>query len=292
MSTTGGVAFFPVTTFDEDGAIHEQRFREHVASTVRRAGFSHVIPLGSVGEFAYLSPEERKRVVELTIEAVPDGTPVVPGTSAMRTEDAVSVSRFAAQAGASGVLVTPHSYFPPAERTVRNYYRALNDALDVPIWVYDNPNTTQIEMGPEFLEELADLDGVDCVKSGTGDLRSFRRLLGRVEDLPVFAAPPNMFEKLLLGAQGWSGPVATIAPERSVDLFEAIRAGDVRTAREASRRWQPLLDHFSEYPYVATMKAALNLQGRDVGVPREPVQPLPAEGRESLRAELGALGLL
>jgi len=291
MSPTEGVAFFPVTTFDADGELDGDRFRDHVSATVSRADFSCVIPLGSVGEFAYLSTAERKRIIELAIDAVPDGTPVVPGTSAIATRDAVEVSAFAERAGAAGVLVTPHSYFPPTERTVRSYYRTLEDELDVPIWAYDNPNTTGIEMGAELIAELSELAGVACVKSGTGEMREYRELLRRVDDVPVLAAPPNMFEKLLLGAGGWSGPVATIAPETSVELFESIRDGDVRAAREAFRRWKPLLDHFAEYPYVATMKAILNLQGRDVGDPREPVQPLGEAARESLRAAMRPLDL-
>lgn len=292
MAPTGGVAFFPVTTFDDGGDLDEGRFCDHVRSTVARADFSHVIPLGSVGEFASLSTAERKRVVELAVDAVPDGTPVVPGTSAIATRDAVEVGRAAERAGASGVLVAPHSYFPPTEETVREYYRTLSAELTVPIWVYNNPNTTGIDMSVDLLESLARLDGVACVKSGTGDMRSYRALLRRTEELPVFAAPPNMFEKLVLGAQGWSGPVATIHPETAVDLFAAIQRDDVREARETFQRWEPLLEFFAAHPYVATMKAILNLQGRGVGVPREPVQPLDGETRASLCETLDDLALL
>lgn len=293
MPTSTGVAFFPVTTFDGDGEFDERRFRDHVSSTVQRAEFSCVIPLGSVGEFAYLSLKERKRVIEIVIDAVDDDVPVVPGTSAISTRESVDMSVFAERAGASGVLVTPQSYFPPTERNVFNYYRALSKEIDIPIWVYNNPNTTSIDMSTDLMSRLVELDGVEYIKSGTGDMRSFRNLYLRFEDeVPLFAAPPNMFEKLSFGAHGWSGPIATINPKASIRMFDALQNDDVAEAREMFKPWQPLLNYFHEYPYVATMKAILNLQGRDVGPPREPVQPFKQPTRRNLQATMEDLDLV
>ncbi len=292
MSDPTGVAFFPVTTFDEDGELDERQLRDHVSSTVERAEFSCVIPLGSVGEFAYLTLAERKRVIEVVVDEVSDDIPVVPGTSAIPTRESVDVTMFAQRAGAHSVLVTPQSYFPPTEETVFEYYRSLSEKTDIPIWVYNNPSTTNIDMGTDLVSRLLELEGIDYVKSGTGDMRSFRNLHCRVgDDVPLFAAPPNMFEKLAFGAHGWSGPIATIDPEASVEMFTAFRNGDIVEAREQFKPWQPLLDFFDEYPYVATMKAILNEQGRDVGYPRAPVQPLDGAPRERLRTTLDELDL-
>jgi len=293
MSDVTGVAFFPVTTFDGRGEFDEDRYREHVASTLDRAGFSCVIPLGSVGEFALLSPDERKAVIDATVDVVDDAVPVVPGTAATSTETTVELTAYAERAGVGGVLVPPYTYFPPTEATAFNYYRELDARTDVPIWVYNNPTTTGIDMDAALLSRLVDLESVTCIKSGTGNLRSFRNLRREAgANVDLFAAPPNMFEKLALGADGWSGPVATIDPEAAVEMFRALQNDELTAARDRFARWQPLLNFFSEYPYVAVMKGILELQGRDVGRPRAPVEPLDDAVREDLRAVMADLGVL
>ncbi|MFC6724473.1 dihydrodipicolinate synthase family protein [Halobium palmae] len=293
MSAPTGVAFFPVTVFDRRGEFDEARYKAHIQSTLQQAPFSCVIPLGSVGEFAYLSTDERKDVVEATIDAVDGSVPVVAGASTIATREAVELTNHASRTGADGVLVTPQSYFPPTERTVLNYFTQIVDQTDIPVWVYNNPSTTNIDMSCSLLSRLFALDSVVCVKSGSGDMRSFRNLRRTVGDtVDLYAAPPNMFEKLALGADGWSGPVATIDPDGAIELFRMLQNDGLTAARKLFEQWQPLLNYFDDYPYVATMKAILNLQGRDVGRPRPPVQPLGDVVREDLRAVMGDLNVL
>jgi 4-hydroxy-tetrahydrodipicolinate synthase len=203
------------------------------------------------------------------------------------------LSKHAENAGADGVLVTPQSYFTPTDEGILSHYEAVTQAIDIPVCAYNNPQTTNVDMGVELIDAVTSLDGVEYFKSGTSDLGTFRALVRELGDpASVFAAPPHMFEKLVHGARGWSSPVATLAPEQASNLYEQIRRGNTARARERFAAWEPLLGCFQAYPFTATMKAALDLQGRPVGEPRRPVQPLDDHARDEVATRLDALGLL
>lgn len=289
-----GVGYFPVTPFDSDDEVDIGVLRDRVRETTERGEFGAVFPLGSVGEFAYLTTGERKRVAEAAIEAADGSAPVFVGTHATATKTAVELSVHAQEAGADGVLVNMISYFRPDDGEILEHYRALDRALEIPILAYDNPTLTGVRMGNPLIQRITALDSVVGIKSGTDDLGEFKQLARELDDdVALFAAPPYVFEKVLAGAEGWSGgPVSQLAPEQAAELFDLARGGQLRRAREAFDRWQPLFDVVASESLPAVVKAALELQGYPVGGPRAPIQGLGAEHRSELEGVLDELGIL
>lgn len=291
-ATPRGVGYFPVTPFDDD-EVDLELMADRVLEMTERGDFGVVFPLGSVGEFAYLTTAERKRVAETVIEANDGTAPVFVGTHATATTVATELSRHAQGAGADGVLVNMVSYFQPDEAEILDHFRTLDRVLEIPLIAYNNPKLTGVRMDVELVERIMELDSVVGFKSGTEDLDEFKRLSRTLDDVALFAAPPYVFEKLLAGADAWSGgPVSQIAPEWAVELFDLASDGPLDRARDEFDRWQPLFEVTASESLPAVVKAALNLQGYPVGQPRGPLQGLGPDERSGLEAVLDDLGVL
>jgi 4-hydroxy-tetrahydrodipicolinate synthase len=289
-----GVLFYPITPFDETGDLDEDRFRRLLTRVADEAAIGGVTPLGSTGEFPYLSIEERKRATEVAIDAVGDRLPVVVGTSAISTRQAVDLATHAESAGADGVLVNPQSYYPLQPDEIHAHYRAIDEAIGIPLIAYNNPGTTGIDMSLNLVRRIAALDNVTQFKASSGDLEFFTRLVLELGDEVslLCGSNPLAFETVSLGAVGWTTGVANVAPERCVDLFRALEGGDPERARSTFLELYPLLEFLTNKRLSVAIKAALEIQGRPAGDPRPPLRPLPEDDRSRLKAILGSLDLL
>ena len=256
-------------------------------------GVPGLIPLGSTGEFLSIGEEERSQVVETVVGQAAGRVPVLVGTADEWTDKAVRSSREAEQLGADGVMVVPPYYSSPTEDELFEHYRRIAEAISIPVMVYNNPNTANVDLSPRFLARLAQVDNIRYVKESSGDIsrvREIDRLSGG--RMTVFAGY-HACDSIRLGAKGWVSVCGNIVPRLSADIYNlAVRSETMDEARELYHRLTPLLDAISGDLYVSATKAAMRLIGMSVGDPRAPRRPLPEADVDALRQVLSNLDVL
>ena len=242
-------------------------------------------PLGSTGELAYLEEPEFDAVVDTTIATVAGRLPVVVGISDVTTTKTIRRAQYAQQAGAQAVMILPVSYWKLTEREIAQHYRSVSDAIDIPIIAYNNPATSGVDMSPELLVEMFEkIDNVAMVKESTGDLTRMQRIAelsgGR---LPFYnGSNPLVLDALRAGAAGWCTAAPCLRPQPCIDLYEAVRAGDLDKSQSLYDDLKPLLQFIVAGGLATTVKAGLDLLDFPVGDPRAPLLPLDDEGRAEL----------
>lgn len=212
-----------VTPFKKDGSLDEEALRLNIDWYIEH-GAPGVICTGSTGEFDALSDEEIKRVIEVTLDQVNGRVPVIAGTSATSTWKAKELSKFAEDAGADGVMAVPPYYYHPKEDEIIEHYREVAESINIPVMVYNNPWTSKVDMKPQLIARLAEIDNVRYVKESSGDIRRVEQILRLTgEKLTVFCGSDVLpFESFVLGAQGWVSVAANIIPKEAQKLFELV----------------------------------------------------------------------
>lgn len=283
-----GIIAYPVTPFTATDGIDTTRLAALVDRLVS-SGVHAIAPLGSTGELAYLDEPEFDTVVDTTIAAVAGRVPVVVGVSDVTTAKTIRRATYAQQAGADAVMILPVSYWKLTDREVIQHYRSIGDAISLPIMAYNNPATSGVDMRPELLVEMFEtIDNVTMVKESTGDLTRMQRIAelsgGR---LPFYnGSNPLVLDALKAGASGWCTAAPNLRPQPCIDLYEAVRAGDLEKAQLRYDDLKPLLEFIVAGGLPTTVKAGLDLIGFPVGNPRAPLLPLDEPGRTELRGLL------
>ncbi len=219
--------------------------------------------------------------------------PVLIGTGGEWTRDVVAMSREAEAQGADGVMIIPPYYSVPTEDELYVHYKAVADAIGIPIMVYNNPATANVDLLPETVARLSTIPNCCYIKESTLDVTRVReiiRLCG--ERMTVFAGVLG-FESFWLGAEGWVAVCSNVAPKLSAELFNASRdRRDLDEATAIHRKLVPLLPWVGGPRYVSGTKAAFAMMGMPMGPPRAPRLPLPEKDRPALRKVLAGMGLV
>lgn len=290
MPEIHGIIAYPVTPFAAGpaGGVDATRLAALVDKLVA-AGVHAIAPLGSTGELAYLDEPEFDAVVDTTIATVSGRVPVIVGVSDVTTANTIRRATYAQQAGADAVMILPVSYWKLSEREIVQHYRSIGDAISIPIMAYNNPATSGVDMPPELLVRMFEtIDNVTMVKESTGDLSRMQRIDelsgGR---LPFYnGSNPLVLEALRAGASGWCTAAPCLRPQPCLDLYAAVRAGDLEKAELLYDELKPLLTFIVAGGLATTVKAGLELLGSPVGEPRAPLLPLDDEGRAELKGLL------
>lgn len=258
------------------------------------AGVHGLTPLGSTGEFAYLSAAQRRRVVEVTIEAAHRRVPVVAGVASTTTADAVAQAREYERMGADGILAILEAYFPIADDGVHAYFRAIGEAVGKPVVLYTNPNFQRSDLSLPVIEKLARVPTIRYIKDASSNTGRLLSILQRTEGrMQVFAASAHIPAcVMLIGGVGWMAGPACVAPQQSVELYDLCRRGDWHGAMEKQRPLWALNQAFAKHNLAACIKGGLGLQGYAVGHPLPPQAPLTDEGVAEVRRALEAIGAL
>ena len=259
-----------------------------------KAGVHGLTPLGSTGEFAYLSWAQRKRVVEVAIEAAAGRVPVVAGVASTTIADATSQAREYERMGCDGILAILEAYFPVADEGVYAYFKAIAEAVSLPVVLYTNPNFQRSDLSLPVIERLSRVPNIRYIKDASFNTGRLLSIINRVEGrMQVFAASSHVPAcVMLLGGVGWMAGPACVAPRQSVELYELCRRSDWTKAMERQRPLWALNQAFAKYNLAACIKGGLKLQGYAVGDPLDPQAPLPPEGVEDVRRALQAIGAL
>ncbi|MEH3136784.1 dihydrodipicolinate synthase family protein [Mycolicibacterium neoaurum] len=292
MTNIHGIIAYPITPFTADGSGVDAAALTALVDRLVGTGAHAIAPTGSTGESAYLTEDEFDTVVDVTVGAVAGRVPVIVGASDLTTANTVRRARYAQQAGADALMILPVSYWKLTEREIIAHYAAVAAAVDLPIMVYNNPATSGIDMSPELLVRMFDeIDNVTMVKESTGDLMRMRRIKELSGgELPFYnGSNPLVLDALTEGAAGWCTAAPNLRPQPCLDLYDAVRAGDVDRARQIYDDLAPLLRFIVAGGLPTTVKAGLELLGSNVGDPRAPLLPLDASGRAELRAMLAGV---
>ena len=281
-----GIIAYPVTPFND--GIDTERLAALVDRLVA-SGMHGIAPVGSTGELAYLEEPEFDSVVDTTIKTVAGRAPVIVGVSDVTTAKTIRRATYAQQAGADAVMILPVSYWKLAEREIVQHYRSVSDAISIPIMAYNNPATSGVDMPAELLVSMFEnIENVTMVKESTGDLSRMRRIDelsgGR---LPFYnGSNPLVLDALKAGASGWCTAAPNLRAQPCIDLYGAVRAGDLDKAQSLYDDLKPLLQFIVAGGLPTTVKAGLDLLGFPIGDPRAPQLPLDEQGRAELKGLL------
>ena len=279
-----GVFTVMITPVDAEGKIDLQALAAFTDWQIRE-GIHGLIPLGSTGEFLSLSEADWDGVARTVIETAAGRVPVLIGTGAEDTREAIRLSRKAEAMGADGVMIIPPFYSTPTDDEIVTHYREIAASISIPIMVYNNPATSNVDLKPELLARIAKIDGCDYVKESTLEVTRIRdivRLAGN--DMTPFGGILG-FESFVMGAQGWVAVASNVAPAAMARIF-TLAADDKKydEARDLYLEWLPVIQAVGGQAYVAGSKALLNHMGFAAGAPLPPRLPLPATQDDSMKA--------
>ena len=258
------------------------------------AGVHGLTPLGSTGEFAYLSWPQRRRIVEDVVAAAKGRVPVVAGVASTTITDAVFQAREMEQLGCDGILAIMEDYFPVADDGVYDYFKAIAEAVALPVVLYTNPNFQRSDLSLPVIDRLSHIPNIQYIKDASSNTGRLLSIINRVEGrMGVFAASAHIPAcVMLIGGVGWMAGPACLIPRQSVELYEACRKGDWDEAMRLQRPMWELNHAFAKYNLAACIKGGLELMGYGVGAPLPPQAPLSPQGIEDVRGALAALGAL
>jgi dihydrodipicolinate synthase/N-acetylneuraminate lyase len=295
MSDTAFHGVFPylVSPVSPNGEImHEVLAR--LCDDLITAGVHGLTPLGSTGEFAYLTWPQRRRVVEVVVKAARGRVPVVAGVAATTIADATFQAREMQSLGCDGILAILEAYFPISDEGVFSYFKAVAEAVTLPVVLYTNPNFQRSDLSLPVIERLSHIPNVRYIKDASTNTGRLLSIINRVDGrMAVFSASAHIpAAVMLIGGKGWMAGPACIVPKQSVALYERCRQGNWDSAMKLQRKLWRFNEVFAKYNLAACIKGGLELQGYAVGAPLPPQPALSPDGIEEVRRALSDIGTL
>jgi len=256
------------------------------------SGVHGLTPLGSTGEFAYLNNVQRIAVVQATIEAAQRRVPVVAGVVSTSTPDALAQAKAYQKMGADGILAILEAYFPLADAQVEFYFRAIADAVDIPVVIYTNPQFQRSDLSLDVIARLSEHPRINYIKDASTNTGRLLSIMNRCGDaIRVFSASAHIpAAVMLIGGVGWMAGPACLVPRQSVELYNLCKASCWDDALVLQRRLWRLNEAFARYNLAACIKAGLAIQGYDVGDPVAPQAALTVDERKAVEAVLREMG--
>ncbi|HLW93295.1 MAG TPA: 4-hydroxy-tetrahydrodipicolinate synthase [Roseiarcus sp.] len=281
-----------VTPF-KDGKIDEQAFRGLIDWQIS-SGSHGLVPVGTTGESPTLSHEEHRRAIDICIDEARGRVPVIAGAGSNNTHEAIELARHAEKAGADAILVVTPYYNKPNQEGLYRHFKAVNDAVGLPIIIYNIPPRSVIDMSVETMKRLFELKNIVGVKDATGNVarislqrhamgQSFIQLSG--EDMIALSC-------MSVGAHGCISVTANVAPSLCAELMEATFKGDYAHALRIQDRLTPLHAAIFIEPGVCGAKYALSLLGRIRNEVRLPLVPIVEATESTIRRAMVHAGIL
>ena len=293
MEKFHGASVAIVTPFI-DGRLDEKGLVDLIEFQIAN-GTHGIVPCGTTGESATLDFAEHKRVIELTVQTVAGRVPVIAGTGANSTLEAIELTESAKESGADAVLsVTPY-YNKPNPEGLYRHFKAIAEAVDIPMFLYNVPGRTAINMLPETVARLSQVKNIIGIKEACGSIEQVSdviRLCPRdfiVLSGDDFTAMPTV----LIGGKGVISVISNVYPNGMAEMMNAALAGDLEKANALHYRMYPLMKALFCAPNPVPAKAAMEILGKiRSGLPRLPLAPLDAAGIEKLKTAMSGLELI
>lgn len=282
-----------ITPFS-NGAVDETAFQEFVDWQVNE-GTHGLVPVGTTGESPTLSHAEHKRVVELCVEAASKRVPVIAGAGSNNTEEAIDFSRHAEAAGADGVLIVTPYYNKPTQDGLYAHYKAIHDAIDLPIIIYNIPPRSVVDMSVETMARLAkDCPNIVGVKDATANLArpSLQRIASGKDFIQLSGEDPTALAFMAHGGVGCISVTANAAPRLCSEFQNACLAGNFALALEYQDRLMPLHRALFLETSPAPVKYAVSLLGRCQPKVRLPIVEVSEPAKQAVREAMVHAGIL
>ncbi|WP_439363549.1 4-hydroxy-tetrahydrodipicolinate synthase [Bradyrhizobium sp. DASA03005] len=284
MKTFRGTYTVMITPFTAAGEVDVAALRAFVDWQIAQ-GIHGLIPLGSTGEFLSMDDEEKALVAEVVIRQAAGRVPVLIGTGAEDTREVVRLSRRAENLGADGVMIIPPFYSTPTDDELVHHYKTVADAVSLPIMVYNNPATANVDLKPHLVARIAKIDNCLYIKESTLEVTRVRDIIRLCGDRMTVFGGILGFESFVEGAQGWVAVASNVVPAEMARIFSLVADhGAIKEARELYLKYLPVIEFVGGQAYVAGSKALLNHMGFAAGLPRPPRLPLPAAQDAAARA--------
>jgi len=265
---------------------------ERLIENQLEAGTDALIVLGSTGEAATVSKDERLALISIALGMARGLTPVIVGVSAISTNAACALAETARDLGADGLLVAPPAYMRPNDEGITRHIEAVADAGELPVIAYNIPSRTGVNISPNLMCDMARHPLIQGIKEASNDASHISRMAGAVAGgLALYAGNDSQIINIM--AQGGRGAITVagnIAPYEVAAVTRAMNAGDIECARAAYQRIAPLVDALSPNP--AAIKCAMSMVGACTGETRLPITPVSTEKRRIISKALDDLGLL
>lgn len=282
-----------ITPMRADGSVDEKAFQDLVEWQIAE-GTECLVPVGTTGESPTLSHEEHKRVVELCVEAAAGRVPVMAGAGSNSTAEAIDLAKHAKKVGADAILVVTPYYNKPTQEGLYLHFTAIADAVDIPLFIYNIPSRSVIDMTPETMARLARHKNIIGVKDATANLTrplhtrracgpDFIQLSGEDHTAIAFNAA---------GGHGCISVTANVAPRLCAEMQKAWRSGRVQEAMAIQDRLLPLHDALFCETSPGPVKYAASLLGKCTEFCRLPLAPLAESSKARVREAMVAVGLL
>ncbi|KPK29629.1 MAG: 4-hydroxy-tetrahydrodipicolinate synthase [Nitrospira bacterium SG8_35_1] len=287
-------AFVAIVTPFTDGGIDEQGLVDLIEFHIAN-GTHGIVPCGTTGESATMSHDEHHRVVELTVKTVNGRVPVLAGSGSNSTAEAIELTRYAKQAGADGVLMVSPYYNKPSQEGLYHHYKAVAEAVDVPIILYNVPSRTSSNILPETVARLAEIDTIVGIKEATGDLNQISEVIRLCPgDFTVLSGDDfTSMPTVLVGGTGVISVTSNVAPGDMAQMMDAALAGDLAKAKELHYKLFPLMKAMFYDTNPVPAKKSLELMGKiKSGTPRLPLCPMNENTLSMLKAALTDYGLI
>ncbi|MBK8008331.1 MAG: 4-hydroxy-tetrahydrodipicolinate synthase [Rhizobiales bacterium] len=286
-------SFTALVTPFKNGGLDEKAFRDLVEWQIAE-GTQGLVPVGTTGESPTLSHDEHHKVVEWCVDQAKGRVPVIAGAGSNNTVEAVSLAKHAEKAGASAVLVVTPYYNKPTQEGMYVHFKAVNDAIGIPILIYNIPPRSVVDMSVDTMKRLYELKNIAGVKDATaniGRVSQQRHALGP-DFVQLSGEDMTALAYNAAGGHGCISVTSNVAPKLCAELHNTSLSGDYAKALTVQDRLIPLHDAIFFEPGVAGAKAGLSLLGRCNEIVRSPLVPASAKAKEAIRGAMVQAGLL
>lgn len=287
-------AFTAIVTPFRDGRVDEQGFVDLIEFQIEQ-GINGLVPCGTTGESATLGFDEHKKVVEIAVKTVNGRVPVIAGTGANNTLEAIEFTESAKDSGADAVLSVVPYYNKPSQQGIYEHFKTIAEAVDIPMFLYNVPGRTVINVLPETIAKLAAMENIVGIKEACANLEQISDIVRFCpEDFIIlsgddFTSMPTIF----VGGHGVISVVANLDPAGMAKMMDAALAGDVETAKKMHYRLLPLMKLMFKNPSPAPAKKGLELMGKiKDGAPRLPITRVDEATLKMLEKTMSSLGML
>ncbi|RJR19425.1 MAG: 4-hydroxy-tetrahydrodipicolinate synthase [Nitrospiraceae bacterium] len=280
-----------VTPF-KDGKLDEKALSELIEWHIAE-GTNAIVPCGTTGESATLDYEEHYRVIEVTIKVVNGRVPVIAGTGANATDETIMITRKAKELGADAVLLVSPYYNKPTQEGLYRHHKAVAEAVDIPQVLYNVPGRTAVNMLPETVARLAEINNIVAIKEATGNMAQVSEVLRLCGDKITVISGDDFttFSLMLLGGKGAISVSANVAPRDASDMCRALLEGRIDDARKLHFKLEPLNKGMFIETNPISVKTALSLMGKIQEEMRLPLCPMSSGNREKLKTILANYGI-
>ncbi len=284
-----------ITPLTQEGKVNEKVLRQLVNRFIE-AGVHGLFPLGTTGEFYAFTEEEMKRILFTVMEETAGRVPVYAGANHITTRGVIEYLKLAKEAKVDAVSVLTPMFISQTQDELYHYYKSIAESTDLPIIIYNNTPKTNINVAPETIARLAEIENIVGVKDSTGDMTNteeYIRLTRNQDNFGVLVGRDTLiYAGLCYGAVGAIASCANIAPSLTASIYNRYMEGDLDGALKAQFDLAPLRILCNMGTFPAVIKEGLVMQGLDVGKCLEPIQELKAEEKQKLRDQMSKLNLI